>query len=177
LFMSILIIVLLLMAAFVFFILVTKAKHAQPGQLPYQKAKALFTPAERSLLGVMDQALGAEFRVFGKVRIADVVCVASTANKAQWQKAFNKISSKHFDYVVCKASDLSIICVVELNDKSHQQQSRKARDAFVASVCQSAALPLVAFTAQGAYTIADIKQKFEPLLNGAGTDIEPQVNP
>lgn len=42
---------------------------------PYQKEPALFTAAERSFLGVLEQAVEGRFRVFGKVRVADVITV------------------------------------------------------------------------------------------------------
>ena len=48
-----------------------------PVSLPYRRAGPLFTPAERSFLGVLDQVLGAEHRAFGKVRVADLVTVAT----------------------------------------------------------------------------------------------------
>jgi|SRR5690348_10373406 len=42
---------------------------------PYQRAGALFSAAERSFLGVLDQAASPEYRVFGKVRIADLAAL------------------------------------------------------------------------------------------------------
>ena len=40
----------------------------------YYLRKALFTPAERSFLVVLDRALPPGVRVFGKVRLADAAC-------------------------------------------------------------------------------------------------------
>jgi Protein of unknown function (DUF2726) len=40
---------------------------------PYTKNQFLFSPAEYSFLGVLEQAVGREYRVFGKVRMADIV--------------------------------------------------------------------------------------------------------
>lgn len=42
---------------------------------PYQPARTLFSAAERSFLGVLDQAIGPDYRVFGKVRVADIATV------------------------------------------------------------------------------------------------------
>ncbi len=41
----------------------------------YGSQRALFTPAERSFLGVLEQAMGETYRIFGKVRLADVINV------------------------------------------------------------------------------------------------------
>lgn len=44
-----------------------KGKPGGPGSVgyPYQPTKTLFSAAERSFLGVLDQAVGSEHRVFG----------------------------------------------------------------------------------------------------------------
>ena len=94
---------------------------------PYQRHTTLFSPAERSFLGVLDQAVAGKYRVFGKVRIADVATVRGTPNRSSWQVAFNKISSKHFDFVLCNPDDLTFVCAIELDDKSHSQDKRQGR--------------------------------------------------
>lgn len=124
---------------------------------PYELKKAIFSPAERSFLGVLDQAAAPDYRVFGKVRIADVVEVGKVANKSLRTSAFNKISSKHFDYVVCRADDMRPVCAVELDDKSHAAPSRQKRDSFVESVCTASGLPLLRVPAKHAYTVSDLR--------------------
>ena len=119
--------VLLAVLAFVVFIVLAALKNKQgdgAGSVgfPYQPAKTLFSTAERSFLGVLDQAVGSEHRVFGKVRVADVATVKPGLGNSARQGALNRIAAKHFDFVVCRASDLAVVCAVELNDKSHSSQ-------------------------------------------------------
>ena len=63
------------MMAIVLFLSARRSEKGKPAQeaLPYQKAEAIFTPAERSFLGVLHQAVGNNAAIFGKVRVADVV--------------------------------------------------------------------------------------------------------
>jgi hypothetical protein len=61
----------------------------------------LFSNAERSFFGGLTQALGDEYVVMGKVRVADILSPQKGLNKSNWQTAFNKVASKHFDYVLC----------------------------------------------------------------------------
>jgi hypothetical protein len=164
------IIIVLILLLLAFFVL--KVKSAGGNDFPYQKAKALFSPAERSFLGVIDQVVGTEFRVFGKVRIADVATVKTMSNRSAWQKAFNRISAKHFDFIICRSSDLSIVCAVELNDKSHQKNSRKLRDEFVAGVCNSISVPLVEINAQASYSIQELKERFSEILNPPALELK-----
>lgn len=130
----------------------------------YQKRKALFSPAERSFLGVVDNAVGSEYRVLGKVRIADIIAPAKGMNRKNWQVAFNKISAKHFDYVLCDKATLAVIAVIELDDKSHKQKRSQARDQLIEQACDSANLPLVRFEAKRSYQIDDVKTKLFNVL-------------
>lgn len=129
---------------------------SQVAEFPYALGDKLFTPAERSFLGVLDQSVGSDFRVFGKVRVADVIAVEKGTPKSVWQRAFNRINAKHFDFVLCSPTDLKPLCAVELNDKSHAQDARKGRDQFLEEVCKKAGLPLVFFPAQHAYSTVEV---------------------
>ncbi|MBL0162173.1 MAG: DUF2726 domain-containing protein [Xanthomonadales bacterium] len=131
---------------------------------PYQRAKALFSAAERSFLGVLDQAAGAEYRVFGKVRVADIATVKPDLSVSARQGALNRVASKHFDFVVCRASDLSVLCAVELNDRSHTSKSAQARDVFVVNVCRAINLPLLQVPAQRSYSVTDIRTQLHAVI-------------
>ncbi len=89
------------------------------GSYPYDKHNTLFSAAERSFYGVLNQAADGEAIVFGKVRVGDVLKTKKGLNASERQKAFNRISAKHFDFVLCKPDDLSIMAAVELDDSSH----------------------------------------------------------
>lgn len=125
--------------------------------LPYQKESALFTPAERAFLDVLEQALGGRFRVFGKVRLADVIRVKQGLSGSDRQQAFNRIQSKHLDFVICNPDDLSVEFVVELDDSSHQQTRRKTRDEFIDKALAAAGVPIFHFPVRRSYVAAEIQ--------------------
>ena len=115
-----------------------KRKHST-----YKMGPPLFSPAERSFLGTLDQAVGGTYRVFGKVRVADVLAPSNETDSKRWRAAFNRIAAKHFDFVICSVDDLKIVCAVELDDSSHGSKLRTARDAFLAEACEQSGLPLL----------------------------------
>ncbi len=125
--------------------------------LPYESLGVLFSPAERSFLGVLDQVVGDSYRVFGKVRLADVIKTKSGLTGSERQKAWNQIQSKHLDFIVCDPSDLSIQFAIELDDSSHNQQKRQSRDAFIEQALVAAEIPLFRFPAKKAYTLEEIR--------------------
>jgi hypothetical protein len=159
-----------------------KSRHAS---FSYKRQPALFSPAERSFLEVLEQVLGSEYRVFGKVRIADLI---KPENGAGRHTALNRIVGKHVDFVVCNATDLSIIGVIELDDKSHNQDSRRRRDAFVDRAFASAGIPITRFPARAAYSLSasreSIQRSFKLVVNKAVKAsphlklvVPPKVNP
>lgn len=99
------------------------------------------SPAERAFFSVLDQAAGDDWRVFAKVRIADVLTPAKGLNRSRWQSAFNAISAKHIDFVLCDPADVATKLAVELDDKSHDRPNRRRRDRLVEAACASAGLP------------------------------------
>lgn len=156
-------------------VLAAKLKaQSHGGGYPYKKNQTLFSPAERSFLGVLEQAVGGEYRIFGKVRVADVVSVNGMSDRGAWQRAFNRISAKHFDFVLCAKDDLEILAAIELDDKSHQQRKRQARDTFLVGLCQAISLPLVQVPAQRAYSVQDLRAQ---VLSALGVRQEPVLEP
>ncbi len=129
----------------------------------YDKNSHLFSPAERSFFGVLNQAVQDKAIVLGKVRVADVLKPAKGMKRSDWQKAFNRISSKHVDYVLCNPDDLAILAVVELDDKSHTKGKRIERDRFLDAACKGAGLPIHRFKAQTAYNFTEVRNELFPL--------------
>lgn len=129
-------------------------------EFPYQAQTYFFSRAERSFLGVLESVLDSEHRVFGKVNFYDIVKV--TKNTKNRQAAFNRISQKHIDFVICRKDDLSIQCLIELDDKSHGAPDRQERDKFVDKVCDTANIKLIHIPAQQTYSRTKIAALLEP---------------
>ncbi|RUL65805.1 DUF2726 domain-containing protein [Dyella dinghuensis] len=145
-------------------LLTTRFQRKGTINFPYVRAKALFSPAERSFLAGLTTAVGSNYRVFGKVRVADIAHVKPGLRRPLHQAALNRIAAKHFDYVICRATDLTVICVVELNDRSHQTKRAQQRDAFIAQVCRTIDIPLWTVSAAMSYDISTLRNQFDALI-------------
>jgi hypothetical protein len=122
------------------------------GEVPYQRHDSLLTPAERSFYGVLERAIARHVTPMAKVRLADIIKVEGSISAARRRSAFNRIQSKHVDFVLCDAATFRVLCVVELDDKSHSRSDRKSRDAFVNRALGAAGIPIVHLPAQQSYT-------------------------
>jgi len=146
---------------FLFFLRLAKpGKRAQS----YVLKNSLFTPAERSFLGCLDSVLSPDIRVFAKVRLADLFNVERTVDRSAWQSAFNKINSKHVDFILCRSTDLCPVLAIELDDKSHDREGRQQRDSFLKEIFAASNLPLIRFKVQKSYRTDDIAQRLNEAM-------------
>ena len=131
-----------------------------PSLPPFAKRNYFFSAAERSLYEILCR-LSPQHTVFAKVRLADLVRV-QVSGREFWQR-FNSIKAKHVDFVVCDET-LAPVLAIELDDASHDEADRLARDQFVDSVLESAALPIVHVKARRGYVLEEIRQLLAPHL-------------
>lgn len=132
----------------------------------YKSLGKLFSKAEHSFFLVLKQALSNDdYEIFAKVRIADVLTPEESLNRRNWNTAFYKISSKHFDYVLCDKNTLAVVAVIELDDQSHLMSKTRARDIFVEKACKTSGLKLIRFPCRSNYHLESIHNKIMNSLN------------
>lgn len=138
--------------------IVKPGRNKKEESYPYRKVQALFTPAERAFLVVLEQAVEGRSRVFGKVRLADVIEVESGLSQSGRQGALNRIQSKHIDFVVCDPNDFSVQLAIELDDSSHRRADRRRRDDFVDKAFAAADVRLFRLPVKRTFSVEDIRE-------------------
>lgn len=131
----------------------------KPPDYPYVRQDALFTPAEQVFFRVLDQALEPHWLIFGKVRLADIIKTQDGLDRSRQRGAFNKICAKHLDFVLCRADTLTVIGVIELDDRSHERPDRKARDHFVDQALLAAGVPILHVPVTRTYNISALRKQ------------------
>lgn len=135
-----------------------RATGKSANQYPYQKRPYLFTHTERSFLDALEQATEGQYRIIGKVRLADIIYVTGSASNGTYQKAADKIHSRHLDFVACDPGSLAVIFAVQLDDEDHDDPKKRYRDHFIDNALQSAGIPFYRFSAQDRYSIPLIRE-------------------
>ncbi|MCC2637823.1 MAG: protein of unknown function, and zinc finger-containing [Moraxellaceae bacterium] len=133
---------------------------------PYQRKEVLLTPAERSFLGVLEQAVGEQYRIYAQVRLADLMVVKAGLDKSSRATAQNRINGKHADFVLCERDTIRVVAAIELDDLSHQRDDRQKRDDFLNEACRAANLPLVRFSAKAAYSVRQVREDVACAVGG-----------
>ena len=146
----------------------TKGGHGEdkPTDDVYFLRKSLFSPAERSFYGVLTSLDFEDVTITSKVRLEDIFGVKAGLERGDRQRARNKISAKHVDFLLIQKSDGRPIIGIELDDKSHEAEERKARDGLVDSVFASAGLPLLHVPAKQAYDPRELHRQLEETMSG-----------
>jgi len=163
-----LILLLAVMAALV------RLRRRGAGAAPDYRRKDFLSKAERAFFSVLQQALEQEGLIFAKVRLADLLMPAAGQAGGGWQSAFNKIQSKHIDFVLCSLDEVVPRLAIELDDASHRQARRKERDQFLEAACQSAKLPLLRIPARHDYRVQELREQIAPFL-GFAADRHPTL--
>lgn len=123
-------------------------------KLPYQRKDYLLTKAERSFFGVLRGAVADQYLIFAKVRLADLVFIPRGTDKRQ--SHFNRIQSKHIDFVLCDHNAVRPLLAIELDDSSHGRADRRERDGFVDSALAAAGLPILHVPARSGYNVQEV---------------------
>ena len=146
----------LVVPVFLFILLASARGKKGVVTYPYIAAPGLFTEAETRFLRTLEQA-APEYRVFGKVRVADVIRVQKGLSNSARTSALNRITAKHVDFVLCRPHDLSVVCAVELDDKTHERKDRRARDVFLENALAAAEVPLLRVKTAKSYDMAELR--------------------
>jgi hypothetical protein len=160
--------ILLLIAAVMTIAIIRIAQNRQPG---YQTRTNLLSSAELHFLRSLEAAVPLSIHIAWKVRLADVIEVHTSAGAKTRAQRFNRISSKHVDFVLCDRATSAIQCAIELNDRSHMRPERQRRDRFVREALKGAGIPLIEIPCSRGY---DANRLREQLQVHTGTPSVPQ---
>ncbi len=130
----------------------------------YEAVPSLLTQAERSFFGVLQQSLASDYQIFAKVRLADIVRPVRNSSHSGWQSAFNRISGKHVDFLLCDLERLNVIGVIELDDRTHERFERGLRDSLVDSALANAGIPILRISTRQSYSPAQIREQVQNLF-------------
>ena len=117
----------------------------------YESLEEMLSSTEHSFFLVLKESLSNDYEIFAKVRITDVLTPDEIFNLRNWNAAFYKTSPKHFDYILCEKRTLSVVAVIELEDRNHDQRKTRARDSFVEKACRTAGFKLLRFPSRSSY--------------------------
>ncbi|GAA3904409.1 hypothetical protein GCM10022228_13330 [Halomonas cibimaris] len=132
----------------------------------YQTRNYLFTRAEWRFARALQKAVGDDWLLMGKVRIADVLAVEHDPRlpRGEWLRAFSRISQKHVGYVLVDPESGRVACCIELDDATHGRRERIRRDAFVNAAFAQAGMPLLRIPTAKQYAVPVLQKKIRSAI-------------
>jgi len=137
------------------------ANSEDPDFYAYRLTRSLLTASEKAFYVALMMAAGGRYVVFPKVRLADL---CQDLDRWADTAAFNQVSSKHVDFVLCDATTFRPVLAVELNDRSHLRADRRARDALVDRIFRTMGLGVYRQWVRRSYDPAALARGIEDAL-------------
>lgn len=138
-----------------------KGRDGAADATQYQTAKFL-TPTELRFFHVLNRVIPSHHHLSVKPRLADLL------TPSVWsQRLFNRVCSKHVDFVICDKASMTPLLVIELDDWSHQMEKAKRNDLFKDEVFHHAGLPLLRVPVASSYSDENLRVLVTRSLNEA----------
>ena len=140
----------------------------------YQAAGPLLSAAELNFYRVLSEVVqhwndsnGKPVAVvMSKVRVLDLVDVKKGLDRSSYQSAFNRIRAKHVDFVLVRPADMSVMCVIELDDSTHRQKKVQERDRLMDSIYGAVGLPIVHVACRRKYVKEELAGVIREAMGG-----------
>jgi hypothetical protein len=132
-----------------------------PDFYPYRLAQSLLTAPEAAFYRALMTAAGRRYIVWPKVRLADL---CQGLDRWADTAAFNQVSSKRVDFVLCDSTTFRPVLAIELDDRSHLRTDRRGRDALVDRVFRTMGLGVYRQWVRRSYDPSAIKRGIEDAL-------------
>jgi len=110
----------------------------------YDVVAMVLTPTEQQFARVLADALPSGYTVMVQVALQRVVTVRNPRRGQPWRDTrWNQISQKSLDFVIVRSADSKIILAIELDDATHLQANRIARDELLDTIMADAGVWLL----------------------------------
>ncbi|NMP30345.1 DUF2726 domain-containing protein [Thalassotalea sp. M1531] len=141
---------------------------------PFDSKQAIYTPAEKNFISLVEKALGPEFRVLNRVSLADIVDIRKGVSKKAMQSALNNANNKYLDFVICQRDNMKLLGAVDLVDTKGRGYKVK-KDWFVSGALEAASIPHVRVKVKPNYSVEEIRACLGSKILGVNQKSLPKV--
>ncbi len=134
----------------------------------YRRKEYLMTSSEARFMRILLEVVGDSYRVFPQIHLSAVL--DHEVKGQTWKHAFNHINSKSVDFVISDKEQFRPLVAIELDDKTHEWQSRRLRDEEVERIFTEAKLPLVRFSSLQSNDVEAVRQSIFTAIEEVGSN-------
>lgn len=138
-----------------------------------QRKASLFSPVERSFLGLLEKAVQNEYRILNRIKLADVLEVRDTVSDKGRRSTLLKLNAKYLDYVLCEPDSMKVIAVLDLVNIHNKEGHKAVPDWFVSGALEAAGIPYLRIAIKAGYTVAELQTVIANKLGKPAPKTEP----
>lgn len=134
---------------------------------PYTKKSSFLTGSEKKLFLLLQNSdLLKNYYIFPQLHLSTLLRVKDDARDIQGK--FEWLNKLYVDFVIFDREKIEPAIVIELNDQTHQWNSRKARDEFVKKALDENGIPLIVIQTNDLADFDQIESRIEKILYTTG---------
>ena len=124
---------------------------------PFVRKKEIYTQVESAFLSLLERAVGDNYRIVSRVKLADVIdCKAGLSSKSR-RIAMTKTKNKQLDYVLLDKQKMTIVAAVDLVNNANKDGHKAQRDWFVSGALETAGIPHIRMKVKSGYRVEDVR--------------------
>ncbi len=124
---------------------------------PYLKRNYFYSTEERKFLAALVYAVGKEFLIMGKVRLADILILKPDLSAKGKVKAYEKICHESIAFVLCDKKNGKIVAVLQLYSDNQKIENQMRKSAFLQQALKSVDLPFLSFKENISYNSSEVR--------------------
>lgn len=139
-------------------------KSKSPIIYNYGRKDYIMTKAEHDFFLRLNLTFQEQYHIFPQVHLSSLLDERKIKGQ-NWKAAFKHINGKSVDFVVCDKQYAKPLVAIELDDWSHNAESRQKRDEEVERIFMAAEIPLVRFSDIRSLDNTDIETKIKKAIS------------
>ena len=132
---------------------------------PFDCKNSVFTPAEKNFQNLVEQAMGSNYRIINRVKLADIVTIRNGVSERASKSAANNAEGKYLDFVICDRNTMKLLGAIDLVDTKGKGYKIK-KDWFVSGALEAASIPHLRIKVKANYTLDEIRACINTRLLG-----------
>ncbi len=125
---------------------------------PFARKKELYTQVETAFLGLLERAVGDNYRIVSRVKLTDIIeCKQGLSGKSR-RIAMTKAKNKQLDFVLLDKEKMTIVAAVDLVNNANRDGHKAQRDWFVSGALETAGIPHIRMKVKSGYQTAQVRE-------------------
>ena len=109
--------------------------------LTYESNLSILSGPERAFINTIEPILSTNYKIFPKVRLADIIEIRHKTGLDSQDETMNKINTTTVSFLLCYAADLKIAGIIDIEEKDRIGDDKDISYDFIETAAAEAGIP------------------------------------